>query len=353
MRDLVNLAVDMTREIPAPVGRALQFVARIGDREPPVETTIVPPEPAEGLLVYFPGFNTPLGPWETAKCRMLAAAFGEPVLLTEIPGMSRFGDSLPRPVRKSMLRGDIDAWAELMVDYQLAALEAIGRPRPATVDLIGYSTGCSLAVAALRRWRAVADVRSTTLVEPVATLSRSLLKLEMHNLADVLRQPASYATNHAHDWVMEARRRQLREPWVRYGPVDLVAIAQVLAQPHLPGELPLDGSMTINLVRGARSDLCHAESFRALHEACPARGITVEVAGLGHPLWHSFPLLDALVPLLGDAVREGGGADLQVPGRQVPGRHGADQQGAGQRGGGRDGAGQQGGGRVIEPSSPR
>ena len=105
MRDLVNLAVDMTREIPAPVGRALQFVARIGDREPPVETTIVPPEPAEGLLVYFPGFNTPLGPWETAKCRMLAAAFDEPVLVSEIPGMSSFGDALPGRVRKRMLRG--------------------------------------------------------------------------------------------------------------------------------------------------------------------------------------------------------------------------------------------------------
>ena len=302
MRDLVNLAVDMTREIPAPVGRALQFVARIGDREPPVETTIVPPEPAEGLLVYFPGFNTPLGPWETAKCRMLAAAFGEPVLLTEIPGMSRFGDALPRPVRKSMLRGDIDVWAELMVDYQLAALEAVQQPLPAQVDLIGYSTGCSLAVAALRRWQEVAGVRSVTLIEPVATLPRNLLTLELHNLSDVLRQPASFATNHAHDWVMRARRRQLREPWVRYGPVDLVAIAQVLAQPHLPGDLPLDGSLVINLVRGKRSDLCHRESFRALHEAAPGAGLTVEVAGFGHPFWHSFPVLDALVPLLGHTV---------------------------------------------------
>ncbi len=302
MRELVTLTVDVGRELAEPSGRALQYVARLDDRQAPVEALLVRPGPAPRLLVYFPGFNTPLGPWEAAKCQMLAASFEEPVLLTEIPGMSRFGDTLPSRVRKSMLRGDIDVWAELMVDYQLAALEAVQQPLPAQVDLIGYSTGCSLAVAALRRWQEVAGVRSVTLIEPVATLPRNLLTLELHNLSDVLRQPASFATNHAHDWVMRARRRQLREPWVRYGPVDLVAIAQVLAQPHLPGDLPLDGSLVINLVRGKRSDLCHRESFRALHEAAPGAGLTVEVAGFGHPFWHSFPVLDALVPLLGHTV---------------------------------------------------
>ena len=302
MRELVTLTVDVGRELAEPSGRALQYVARLDDRQAPVEALLVQPAPAPRLLVYFPGFNTPLGPWEAAKCQMLAASFEEPVLLTEIPGMSRFGDTLPSRVRKSMLRGDIDVWAELMVDYQLAALEAVQQPLPAQVDLIGYSTGCSLAVAALRRWQEVAGVRSVTLIEPVATLPRNLLTLELHNLSDVLRQPASFATNHAHDWVMRARRRQLREPWVRYGPVDLVAIAQVLAQPHLPGDLPLDGSLVINLVRGKRSDLCHRESFRALHEAAPGAGLTVEVAGFGHPFWHSFPVLDALVPLLGHTV---------------------------------------------------
>ncbi|MFT4217968.1 MAG: hypothetical protein QM619_12415 [Micropruina sp.] len=307
MRDLVNLRVDTTRELAEPTGPALQFVARLGDREPPLEALLVGGKSASGLLVYFPGFNTPLGPWEAAKCRMLADAFGEPVLVTEIPGMSRFGDALPARIRKRMLRGEIEAWAELMGDYQLAALENAGRGVPACVDLIGYSTGCSLAVAALRRWQAVARVRSVTLIEPVATLSRNLLTLEWHNLADVLRQPASYATNHAHGWVMRARRRQLREPWVRYGPVDLVAIAQVLGQPHLPGDLPLDGSLIVNLVRGERSDLCRRDAFRALHVSAPEAGVTIEVAGLGHPLWHSFPVLDAVVSLLGEAVQQGGG----------------------------------------------
>ncbi len=303
MRELVTLTVDTARELAEPSGRSLQFVARLDDRQAPLEALLVPHGPAsEGLLVYFPGFNTPLGPWETAKCRMLAASFAEPVLLAEIPGMSRFGDSLPGKVRKSMLRGDIEAWAELIVDYQLAALDTLQQRLPAQVDLIGYSTGCSLAVAALRRWQEVASIRSVTLIEPVATLPRNLLTLELHNLSDVLRQPASFATNHAHDWVMRARRRQLREPWVRYGPVDLVAIAQVLAQPHLPGDLPLDGSLIVNLVRGVRSDLCHRKSFHALHRAAPDAGLTVEVTGFGHPLWHSFPVLDAVVPLLGATV---------------------------------------------------
>ncbi|MFT4293797.1 MAG: hypothetical protein QM582_00090 [Micropruina sp.] len=311
MRDLNTLPVDVTREPSKPAGSALQFVARLGERRPPLEAMLVAAENTDRLLVYFPGFNTPLGPWESAKCRMLRTAFDEPVLVTEIPGMSRFGDPLPGAVRKPMMRGDIGPWAELMVDYQLAALAIAGRPVPASVDLIGYSTGCSLAVAALRRWQGLAAIRSVTLIEPVATLSRNLLTLELHNLADVLRQPASYATNHPHDWVMHLRRRQLREPWVRYGAADLVAIGRVLAQPHLPGELPLDGSLAISLVRGGSSDLCHQASFRALHEAAPESGVTIEVPGFGHPLWHSFPVLGALVPLLGAAAQQGGGSVIE------------------------------------------
>jgi len=272
---------------------------------------VVGPVPSDRLLIYFPGFNTPLGPWEAAKCRILASAFDEPVLLVEIPGMSHFGDALPAAVRKDMMRGGVETWAELLVDYQLAALDAVSHPDLSGIDVIGYSTGCSLGVAALRRWQELAPVRSVSLVEPVSTMSRNLLRLEMHNLADVLRQPSSYATNRSHDWVMRARRRQLREPWVRYGPVDLIAIAQVLAQPHLPGDLPLDSSVVINLVRGERSDLCHRASFRALHDIAPDVGVTVEVAGFGHPLWHSFPVLEKLVPMLGAAAQQGGGSVIE------------------------------------------
>ncbi|MFT3860711.1 hypothetical protein [Micropruina sp.] len=310
MREHVQLRVVGADEIAEPTGRLLQFVTRIDSDAPPLQAMLVG-EPSDRLLIYYPGFNTPLGPWEAAKCRMLAAAFDEPVLLVEIPGMSHYGDPLPAWLRKKMLKSDVVAWAELMVDYQQAALESLGHPMPGTIDVLGYSTGCSLGVAALARWQAVAPVRSVSLIEPVATMTRSLLTLELHNLADVLRQPASYATNHAHDWVMRARRRQLREPWVRYRPADLMAIAQVLAQPHLPGELPLDGSVTVNLVRGVRSDLCHADSFAALSAAAPDAGVTIEVQGFGHPLWHSFPVLERLVPLLGGAAQQGGGSVIE------------------------------------------
>lgn len=313
MRQHVDLTVDVAAEIPEPAGRLLQFVVRIDPDAAPLQAMLVGEPDPERLLVYFPGFNTPLGPWEAAKCRMLAAAFDEPVLLLEIPGMSNFGDALPTVVRKSMLRGEVNSWADLMVDYQLAALESLGQPVPAEVDIIGYSTGCSLGVAALRHWQQRSSVRSVTLVEPVSTMTRNLLKLELHNMADALRQPASYATNHGHDWVMRTRRRQVREPWVRYGPADLVAIAQVLARPHLPGDLALDGSIAVNLVRGERSDLCQRESFEALHAASPDVGITVDVPGFGHPLWHSFPVLEQLIPLLGTTVQQGGGRVIDPP----------------------------------------
>lgn len=303
MRERVRLSVDSSHPIDEPLGRVLQFVVRIGPDAPPLEAMLVGPGSSERLLVYFPGFNTPLGPWEAAKCRLLAAAFDADVLMVEIPGMSRFGDALPARVRRTMLGGDVQAWALLLAEYQLAALSALGRRLPAVVDVLGYSTGCSMAVAALPGWQGRALVRSVSLIEPVALLSRNLLQLELHNVADVLRQPGTYATNRRHDWVMRTRRRQLREPWVRYGPVDLVAIAQVLAQPHLPGDLPLDGTVAINLVRGERSDLCPRDSFEELHAAAPPVGRTWDVEGFGHPLWHSFPLLDVLIPALGDAAR--------------------------------------------------
>lgn len=94
------------------------------------------------------------------------------------------------------------------------------------------------------------------------------------------------------------------------GGVEKFAIAQVLGQPHLPGDLPLDGSVAVSLVRGDRSDLCHSDSFAALAAAAPddLRSITVGCGGFGHPLWHSFPVLEKLVPMLGDAAQQGCGS---------------------------------------------
>lgn len=84
MRQHVDLTVDVTREIPEPSGRLLQFVTRIDPDAAPLQAILVGGPDADRLLVYFPGFNTPLGPWEAAKCRMLAGAFGQRVLLIEI-----------------------------------------------------------------------------------------------------------------------------------------------------------------------------------------------------------------------------------------------------------------------------
>ena len=65
MREWVRLSVDTAHEIPEPSGRLLQFVARIDPDQPPLQALLVG-EPSDRLLVYFPGFNTPLGPWEAA-----------------------------------------------------------------------------------------------------------------------------------------------------------------------------------------------------------------------------------------------------------------------------------------------
>ena len=73
MREYVHLSVDHAQTIAQPVGRVLEFVTRIHPDAPPLQAMLVG-EWGQGaqLLVYFPGFNTPMGPWEAAKCRMLA-----------------------------------------------------------------------------------------------------------------------------------------------------------------------------------------------------------------------------------------------------------------------------------------
>ena len=57
------------------------------------------------------------------------------------------------------------------------------------------------------------------------------------------------------------------------------------------------------LARGSKSSLCRLSDFERLDALLAGRGVggpTITVQGLGHQLWHSFPLLiqivDAMLP---------------------------------------------------------
>lgn len=262
----------------------------------PLDALIAAPAETRGVLLYFPGFNTTLGPWEIAKCAHLAQVSSLTVIVTEIPGMSRFANSIPKAVRTQMLRGDGQAWAELNLAYieEALGLAAVG---PEYLQVLGYSTGCSLAVAALPVLASWGPIEGLNLVEPVAITQRNLAALQAHNLADWGRMPRALATNKPHDWVMAARKSQSREPSVRYTPVDLLAIAQVLS-----GKGLLDGMEQVELagcdiVRGDRSSLCRQPDFDRLDQRLSDRditGSTITVVGLGHQLWHSFPVVAQL-----------------------------------------------------------
>ncbi len=311
--------MDVAAPIEEPArGRPLQFVVRVPDVAAPLEALLVEPgDRSDGaapsvaasggtdpVLVYLLGFNVPLGPWEGTKAQLLANAFRTRVLAVELPGQSRFGDPLPRAVVAGMIRGGIDGWSSLHVEYVRSALAVAGL-RPSGLHLVGYSTGCSLGMASLRRLSALAPVCSVSLIEPVGALSRGLARMAVDNARDVLRQPPSYATNRRHEWVMALRRRQLREPWVRYWPQDLLAITRVLCRDHIGSALGELGDVPLTIVRGERSDLCRAAGVAAL-EAGGAAGTTITVPGFGHPLWHSFPVVVPLVGVLAQAsgVRE-------------------------------------------------
>lgn len=263
-----------------------------------LDALVATPADPVGVLVYFPGFNTPLGPWETAKCQYLAQATSMQVVLTEIPGMSRYGDPIPRTIRAEMLRGRIGAWAELNLAYIRAAIDSGWVVHTSAVQALGYSTGCSLATAALPALAELGPIQGLNLVEPVAISRRNLASLEAHNMLDFGRTPLVLATNLGHNWVMHAYRTQRREPSVKYGPADLLAIATVLSGEDLSLRLGATDLVRCALARGSRSSLCRRLDFEKVDASLQARGVggpTITVEGLGHQLWHSFPVVTQLI----------------------------------------------------------
>ena len=262
---------------------------------PKLDALVATPSDPHGVLVYFPGFDTPLNSWERAKCQYLAGVSGLQVVLTEIPGMSRYGDPIPRAVRADMLRGHIGSWAELNLAYLAEAMAEVANTE--TMQVFGYSTGCSLAVSALPSLAHWGPIEGLNLVEPVAISKRNIASLQAHNLADWARLPVSLGTNLGHGWVMEAFRSQRREPKTKYGIADLLAIGTVLAGAELAARLDQVELASCALARGERSSLCRRADFDQLDAALTVRqipGPTITVARLGHQLWHSFPTVAAL-----------------------------------------------------------
>lgn len=289
--------IEVSRHVLRPEGRAR------------LDALVATPSSPQGVLVYFPGFNTPLGPWESAKCQYLAAATSMQVVITEIPGMSRHGDPIPRAVRAEMLRGRIGAWAEVNLAYISAAIDAGHVGDTSVMQALGYSTGCSLATAALPALAGFGPIEGLNLVEPVAISRRNLASLEAHNMLDFGRMPFVLATNLGHGWVMDSYRRQWREPSVRYGAADLLAIATVLSGEDLSRRLEEVELERCALVRGARSSLCRRPDFEKVDASLAARGVggpTITVEGMGHQLWHSFPVITQLIEaMLGNGSEAG------------------------------------------------
>lgn len=297
LRPRISLPLDLHLAGRRPELEAVRHTLRPPGRAR-LDALVVTPADPKGVLVYFPGFNTPLGSWETAKCQYLAQATSMQVVITEIPGMSRYGDPIPRAVRAEMLRGRIGAWADLNLDYINSAVEAGHIGDTSIMQALGYSTGCSLATAALPALAGFGPIEGLNLVEPVAISDRNLASLEAHNMLDFGRMPLVLATNLGHGWVMDEYRRQWREPSVKYGPADLLAIAKVLAGEELLRRLEEIELERCALARGSRSSLCRRPDFEKVDASLESRrvgGPTITVEGMGHQLWHSFPVITQLI----------------------------------------------------------
>ena len=296
LRSHVTIALPGFPVTPQPRGRVRRF-AVYPRGYAPVDALIGVPEEPSGLTLQFVGFNASLGPWEAAKLALWASLSHTVVVTCELPGFSRYGHPLPRRVRSDLLDGDPTSWAVATLACLKAAAVAGGLAAPETINVVGFSMGCSLAVAALPAISAVYDLGSLTLVEPVSLTSRTFGRLAINNMADLMRLLQTVPKNYPSSWVRQASLRQLREPRLRFTAADFLASVTMLASDDTGVRMDSIDLPTTNLARGSQSKLCPAPQFAALDARLTARevpGITASVDDLGHDCWHCLPALDEL-----------------------------------------------------------
>ena len=264
---------------------------------PPVDALVAVPENSKGLTIYFIGFNQAMGSWEAAKCAQWAALSGTIVVACELPGFSRYGLPLSTQVRQDLLNGDPSSWGLTTWTYLKAAVEVSEIKVPDSIEILAFSTGCSLAVSVLPAIQASYEVSTLTLIEPVTLTTRTMGRLAIHNAADWVRLLKTVPKNYPTSWVRKASLRQFWEPRLRFTPPDFLASVTMLAGDDTEWRVATLDLPKTHLVRASLSKLCPKQQFLDLDAHLEARdipGITCTITGFGHQWWHCLPAVDAL-----------------------------------------------------------
>ncbi|MCL2735059.1 MAG: alpha/beta fold hydrolase [Propionibacteriaceae bacterium] len=303
-RPQVTISLPAYPVVAQPHGRVSRVVVAPRGADP-VHALIGAPEDPQGLTLHFVGFNTAMGPWEAARCALWASLTRTVVVMCELPGFTTFGRQLPSRVRRDLLDQDPTSWACSTLSCLLAAIDEAGVSPTGRVDVLGYSTGCSLAVAALPAIRATYHVDRLILVEPVSITSRTLPRLTMHNGADLLRAVKTVPRNYPSSWVRQAVVRELKDPKVHFSPADFLGLITMLACDDTRARMESLDLPETHLVRGCQSSLCPEEPFQDLDALLTTRGVegtTCQVTGLGHQWWHALAAVDAYARVLAECV---------------------------------------------------
>ncbi|MCL2784799.1 MAG: hypothetical protein FWD55_05065 [Propionibacteriaceae bacterium] len=295
-----NITLPARPVTPQPRGRVRRItVAPRG--LPPVDALVAVPENPQGLTIHFIGFNQAMGSWEAAKLAQWAALSKTIVVTCELPGFSRYGQPLSTQVRRDLLDGDPSSWGLATWTYLKAAVEAAEIEVPENIEILAFSTGCSLAAAVLPAIQASFEISTLTLIEPVTLASRTIGRLAIHNAADWIRLLKTVPKNYPSTWVRQASLRQLWEPKLRFTPPDFIASVTMLASDDTEQRVALLDLPQTHLVRAGLSKLCPKNQFMALDAQLEARevpGVTATINGFGHQWWHCLPAVDALGRIL-------------------------------------------------------
>ncbi|MDR2974437.1 MAG: hypothetical protein LBV00_06955 [Propionibacteriaceae bacterium] len=349
-----------TDHMKPPLARTERITVRVAGLAP-IDALIARPEHPVGVTVHFVGFGIPMSDWERAKAALFADASNTIVVMCELPGFTRHGAELPVTIRQDLGQGDPlslaeATWGCLEHAIRQATSRAGGRPASGLAahdldqldgwrfDVMGYSTGCSLAVAVMPTIQTRYRVTRLTLVEPVALLRRSLPHLAVDNVTDLARIVRTIPGNLSDPWARRLLTQRRAGHGIHFSQADFWALVAMLAGDDTRARLDLatrsgagPGRMApatnqqnpspaanhepsqeedrfhgtdpsnrptwppTDLVYGELSRLTSSVAVTGLDADLAGRGVpgmTCLVPRLGHQLWHSMPAVAALARTL-------------------------------------------------------
>lgn len=262
-----------------------QYLATIGRRS------------ATRQVLLFMGIRACIEPFELRRAALLAEVWDAQVTVIDTPGYGYGGARLTTAARQALRHGSFVPAAVQMVSAAQRHHPILAR---ASVNVVGYSMGASLAAAALATRQL--DVDTLSLVEPVA-----LRRWRVVRLLYSVRQEDSFNKQYLEEnfrypyAVLPATLQPAgRPPKSR---IDLMHLGAGLARGRLRGDMLSENNidrLSVHVVHGRDSTLSRSDDVERFVNECRSAGFAADNIPIDgrHALWHSLATVESLARLL-------------------------------------------------------